>query len=102
MSRYHPGNIGAVLAAAEHWRDNALFNARAVLSDEPIWTTSNIEELARRFIDNPDETDRTFIDKLHDQLSSSAKEIKQLAAEVTWLLLLSPSNVSPDRKRENV
>jgi hypothetical protein len=35
--------------------------------------------LARRFTDNPDETDRKFFEKLHDQLASSADSVKQLA-----------------------
>ena len=55
-----------------------------------------------RFTQSPDETDRSFFEKLHDQLASSIAPVKQLAAEITWLLLLCPSNISPERKRENV
>jgi hypothetical protein len=37
------------------------------------------------FTQNPDEGDRQFIAKLHDQLKPCPAAVKQLAAEIMWL-----------------
>jgi 5-methylcytosine-specific restriction protein B len=90
------------LAAGEYWRDTALLSERSIFTGENIWSTANIELLDSAFTQNPDDSDRTFITKLHDQLSYSPADIKQLAAEVVWLLLLCPNNNSVEGKRKNI
>ena len=95
-------DVSAVLDAGQHWRNSALRGDASVLGGERIWTLANLQELDNRFTNNPDETDRSFVDKLHDQLANSSAHVKQLAAEIMWLLLLCPSNISADRKRSNI
>jgi 5-methylcytosine-specific restriction enzyme B len=85
-----------------HWRDVALLGGGSVLTDDAAWTTSNLEVLDGLFTQDPDETDRTFAEKLRDQLATCSGSVKQLAAELMWLLLLCPSNVSAEKKRENI
>ncbi|MBR1236650.1 MrcB family domain-containing protein [Bradyrhizobium sp. AUGA SZCCT0182] len=101
MSRY-PYDSDKILAAAQNWRDVALVGGESIFSAGKIWTTENIETLDRGFTQNPDETDRPFSAKLHDQLATCSAAVKQLAAEIMWILLLCPSNISAERKRENV
>jgi 5-methylcytosine-specific restriction protein B len=103
MSRFcGERQVSEILAAGEHWRDTALVGARSIFSGEDVWITANIEVLDSVFTQNPDEGDRHFIPKLHDQLKPCSAAVKQLAAEFMWLLMLSPSNISPDKKRENI
>jgi 5-methylcytosine-specific restriction protein B len=102
MSRFGAENSIAILAAAQNWRDVALLGGRSIFSDEQVWTTSNIEALDHVFTQNPDETNRPFSAKFHDQLKTCSASVKQLAAEMMWILLLCPSNVSAEKKRENI
>ncbi|MCA1474305.1 AAA family ATPase [Bradyrhizobium sp. NBAIM08] len=61
-----------------------------------------LEELKARFIDAPDETDRSFVDKLRDQLKDGSSEVKRLSAELFWLMSLCPSNSGPEKKRDTI
>jgi 5-methylcytosine-specific restriction protein B len=88
--------------AGEHWRDTALLGERSIFTGEDVWITANIELLDNVFTQNPDEGDRHFIPKLQDQLKACPVAVKHLAAEFMWLLMLCPSNVSPEKKRENI
>jgi 5-methylcytosine-specific restriction enzyme B len=102
VSRLYPNNSTKILAAARNWRDAALLGGASIFSVEQVWTTSNIEALERVFTQNPDETDRPFSAKLQDQLRTCSASVKQLAAEIMWILLLCPSNISAEKKRENI
>lgn len=102
MSRFYPTGATKVLAAVQNWRDVALLGGNSIYTADDVWSTANIETFDRVFTQNPDETDRPFSAKLQDQLSACSSSVKQLAAEVLWLLLLCPSNISSDRKRENI
>lgn len=102
MSRYCcEKNVTRVLAAAQHWRDAALISGKSVFGSGSVWTLPNFESLHLSFTEAPDETGRKFSEKLHDQLAATGSDVKQLAAEIMWLLLLAPSNVSAEKKREN-
>jgi len=86
-----------IIGAISHYWANVQFSLERM-----VWITANIEMLDNVFTQNPDEGDRHFIPKLHDQLKPCLAAVKQLAAEIMWLLMLCPSNVSPDKKRENI
>jgi 5-methylcytosine-specific restriction protein B len=49
-----------------------------------------------------DETDRTFLEKLKEQLTPTTPEAIQLVAEMLWVMLLCPSNITAEKKREDV
>ncbi|WP_162131010.1 MrcB family domain-containing protein [Bradyrhizobium genomosp. III] len=102
MSRFYPTGAPKVLSAAQNWRDVALRRGNSIFTADQVWSTANLEELDRVFTQAPDETDRPFSAKLQDQLSACTSLVKQLAAEILWLLLLCPSNISAERKRENI
>ena len=47
-------HIGAVLTAAEAWRDRCFMADSSLFSEEVLWTRANLQELRRLLIDNPD------------------------------------------------
>ncbi|MEY9106499.1 5-methylcytosine-specific restriction protein B [Bradyrhizobium yuanmingense] len=102
MSRFYPTGAPKLLGAAKNWRDVALTRGNSIFTADQVWSTANLQVLDRVFTQNPDESDRPFSAKLQDQLSGCTDLVKQLAAEVLWLLLLCPSNISAERKRENI
>jgi hypothetical protein len=104
MARYCQHDLSPVLDAAERWRDSCLIQDGSVLSSQSIWTPEGLDELHTYFVDNPDEGDRDFLDKLKDQLAPAKPETRRLAAEVLWLLYLfpRPSAIGPEKKREQI
>jgi len=103
MSRYHPNRENRpIYEAAAHWRQRALEQQGSVLGSGAVWTPDNVASLKRDFVQRPDEGDGTFIEKLERQLSSSGSGAKQLAAEMTWFMLLCPSNITARSKRDTI
>lgn len=94
--------LNEILAAAERFKSNCLLTDKSVFSEKNLWTANNINLLDQYFIQNPLEGKETFIEKLRKQLAPAPPEVKQLAAEMVWLLLLFPSNITGNKKRETV
>lgn len=58
------------------------------VAGRPIWNKATAEELMEHFVGSADETPRSFVDKLTDQLESVSDDARLLMAElVTWQLL---------------
>jgi hypothetical protein len=53
----------------------------SVLTDRSLWNAGGAAELMHHFAENLDESDRTFEEKLRDQLEPTSASAKQLAAE---------------------
>lgn len=103
MSRYCGEiNTTPILDAAVNWRDRALLNDGSVFTDRHLWSTAGLEALEQYFINNPDEGLGSYLEKLQTQLAQTSSEVKQLASEMQWLLLLAASNTLAPRKREIV
>jgi 5-methylcytosine-specific restriction protein B len=103
MSRYCVDHdSGPILEAAQRWRREALESNSSVFTDTALWAPEHIEELMIHFVDNPDEAEGHFLDRLKTPLEPTSPEAKQLAAEMLWVLLLCPSNTRPPKKREQV
>jgi 5-methylcytosine-specific restriction enzyme B len=101
MSRYCGGlDTGPILNAAAHWRDAALLGEGSVFTHKRLWTVDALEALDRHFVQNLDEGDRGFMEKLQQQLAPTPAAAKQLAAEMIWLMYLCPSSLSVRHKRE--
>ena len=98
-------NIGAVLTAADEWRERCFLKDGSLFSEEPIWTLATIQDFKQRFIENPIVgTDRTFFEKLKEQLDGAPVQVLKLAAELVWFLLLFPiySATKPETKRTQI
>lgn len=90
-----------VYKVVERWIDAALRQDGSLFSPgEAIWSASVLEDVHRRFIDQPDEGDRSFHEKLRDQLAGANPSTYQLVAEALYLHLLPASNVTGDKKRQ--
>lgn len=88
MSRYCNYSLKPVLDAAAYWRDHCLMADGSALSNSKIWTLENLKELHNRFVENPEEGGRSFLDKLEDQLKPAGADTKVLAAELLWFMFL--------------
>jgi 5-methylcytosine-specific restriction protein B len=104
MSRHNPHHDSApILAAAARWAANCLADDGSVLAEgERLWTSEQLDELDRAFVQNYDEGEGNFLEKLEKQLASATPAARKLMAEALWALMLFQANVGADRKRANV
>src|SRR6516225_5005535 len=103
MSRYcGEENPEPILRAGEEWRLRTLLRDGSLFSENALWTEQNLRSLEKYYVNQLDDTDGTFLEKLKIQLESAPAETKQLAAEMTWVMLLCPSNVTAETKNEQV
>ncbi|HEV3050596.1 MAG TPA: hypothetical protein VGX50_09820, partial [Longimicrobium sp.] len=95
----YPGTERIINAAAE-WRERSLLGGESVLSavHVPLWTTDTLAEIKRNFVDRPDTGSATFMDKFRQQMAPASPAAKRLAAEMLWVLLLFPNNISGAHK----
>ena len=71
-----------VYEAAALWVDRALRNDDSLFTPGvPIWTNKGLRELRERFLDRPDESGDSFLEKLQRQLEGSPAEVYQLMGE---------------------
>lgn len=91
-----------ILAAAAAWRDKCLLASTSVFSGEELWTPETLSELDEHFSRNLDDSDRTFLEKLHDQLAPTSPFAKKLMAEMLWVMFLFPNNITRGKKAQVV
>ena len=92
----------ALLEAAEYWKENALLADGSIFTEKSLWQLKHLEALNQFFVNQPDAGKGTFFEKLSKQLEPTAPEVKQLAAEILWVMLLCPSKIGPETKREGI
>ena len=103
MSRYHAsGSLERILEASQYWKEVALLSDGAVFAKEPVWTLPYLQDLKQYFIDQPDVGKDSFFVKLEKQLEATEPEVKQLAAEMLWVIYLCPDNITKPRKLGNI
>ena len=87
--------------AASHWRERCLARDGSVFTERALWTGENLDHLVRYFVENLDEGEGSFLQKLEAQLAPAPDSAKQLAAEMLWVMYLYPSQLSmqPGTKR---
>ena len=95
-------HLADILAAAVHWKERCLLADGSVLTDAPLWSSENIALLDQYFVQNPQPGKAPFKEKLQRQLETAPPPVRQLAAEMLWLLFLFPSSIGGDKKLENV
>lgn len=80
--------------ALDQYRRTCLAGLRSAFlpPDDPhvadVWTADCASELGDRFIDQPDTSNRKFIEKLRDQLAQSSQQAVQLLDELAWLYVV--------------
>jgi hypothetical protein len=89
MSRYcAEHNTKPILTASEIWKERCLVKQLSVFTEHPLWINEHVAELEQYFVNNLDEGEGDFFDKLGAQLYPTSPGAKQLTAEMQWLMLL--------------
>jgi hypothetical protein len=92
-----------ILQAAAEWRDRSLVRGESVfIPGLQLWTAEHLDELITYYVERQDESSRSFLEKLKDQLEPAPPETCQLAAEMLWFMMLFPSNIGAAAKTELV
>ena len=105
MSENNSNNLEKLIYdAAQTWKERCLVADGSILSpNKAIWTNAVLNELDLSvFTENFDAHDGTFTSKLKEQIAEFSSDCKQLISECLWLLLLFPSNIKPEKKREHL
>ena len=88
-TRITGGGAERVYAAAEAWVDHALRTDDSLFTPgKAIWSSRWLGELHERFINHPDESSDSFLEKLSGQLANSPPEVYQLMGEVLYFHFL--------------
>ncbi len=91
-----------VYAVAETWVDVALRTDGSLFTPgEQVWTSRWLGELHQQFLNNPDESRASFLQKLQRQLEGSPPEVYQLMGEVLYVhfLIVTTSNSTHEQQR---
>jgi len=103
MARISTHPIAPIIEIAERWKQDCLVGDGSLFSKSSLWTKENINQFKHYFVDNLIYgNDQTFYEKFELQLVDSPAEIKQLAAEMLYILLLFPSNITARKKAEDI
>ena len=89
-------------AVAETWVDVALRTDGSLFTPgKAIWSSRRLGELHERFLNHPDESNDSFLEKLRRQLEGSPPEVYQLMGEVLYVhfLIVSTSNSVNEQQR---
>ncbi|MGE3744615.1 MAG: hypothetical protein AB7G25_02665 [Sphingomonadaceae bacterium] len=76
------------LRAAQVWKDRCLLANGSILSDAQLWSAEHLNALRDAFVNNPIEGKEPFYTKLARQLGDQSDEVKKLAAECLWILVI--------------
>ena len=93
----------AVYEAAETWIEQTLATGNSLfVPGAKIWTKRWLGELRQRFLDNPDESKNSFLEKLQRQLIDSPPEVYQLMGEALFVHFLIDSSISSETKMRTI
>ncbi|MDB6025613.1 MAG: hypothetical protein JWM68_1836 [Verrucomicrobiales bacterium] len=95
-------NLTPVIEAFQKWIDKCLVHDGSIFSNNLLWNAGLIEEVRSAFVDHPDESDNDFMTKLRGQMKNASAPAQQLMAEMTWSLLMFPSNIKPSTKQTQI
>jgi 5-methylcytosine-specific restriction endonuclease McrBC GTP-binding regulatory subunit McrB len=80
-----------------------LTDKKSIFSDkENIFNPSNLDKILKGFVNNPDESNSSFDDKIKKQLGEENIETHELFAHVVWLWSLVASDMKPESKQNDV
>ena len=103
MARFSEHETHKIYEASKSFRDNCLLqDGSLIFEGASLWQAELLEHIHRVFVAAPDEGDRSFIEKLRDQIRPAGQDIVRLAGELLCVYFLFPSSVSGIRKREVV
>ena len=104
MARFNPHHDNSKLypAMREFAAECLLRDGSLLQPGLTLWTSENLEELDRSFVQNPDEGDGTYYVKLGQQVGAGSPDSRKLMAELHWLLFVFPSDMNASTKVERI
>lgn len=103
MARYCGDNDSSFLIEnATEFKEICLIQGQSLFTEHAVWNSPTCQELIEFFVENLDEGDGHFFEKLEAQLADASPEAKVLASEMLWLMFLCPSNTGPESKRRSI
>lgn len=104
MARFNPHHDNSKLypAIREFAAECLLRDGSVLQSGKSLWTSENLDELDRSFVQNPDTGDGTYYFKLRQQVAQGSPDSRKLMAELHWLLFVFPSDINQSTKDERV
>src|SRR5690606_9913493 len=87
---------------ADTWRQRSLIEGKSLFTDMPLWQKVHFDEIVEKFVNQPDEGDGSFIDKIKVQFGMASPEACMLAAELFYIMMLCPSNIGAVTKIDNM
>jgi hypothetical protein len=92
-------NRDAIYHAAELFRDKCLTGKGALTwSGESPWTEASLSQLWHQFVENPDEGNRTFFQKLKSQLTDADDVVLKVAVDILAFYYLYPDSMTAASK----
>jgi 5-methylcytosine-specific restriction enzyme B len=67
-----------------------------------VWTKANLKTLKEHFNDEPDRTQRTFIEKFQEQLADVEADVVRLAVDILAVYYLFSDSVTSRKKRQQI
>ena len=99
------GRCDQVYAASATWVESALRAQDSLFTPGvSIWSTDNLQELRKRFLDRPNHGTGNFYEKLQQQLEDSPGRVYQLMAELLYVhfLIVWHTGMKGATKKEQV
>ena len=101
-SRLTANGTERVYAAADLWVKRALWIDDSLFTPgKPIWSKEVLEEVHKRFLDRPDVSSDSFLEKLKRQLKGGRPEVYQLMGEALYFYFLIVSTKDSANEAED-
>ncbi|MDC3307303.1 AAA family ATPase [bacterium] len=99
-----PTRASLIAEAVREWRDRCLLGGGSLFTDRALWTVDGVDALDRFFVQNLDYGEGSFFTKLKGQLEPAGSDVKQLAAEMFWVMyvIVSFNQMGAETKRSQI
>ena len=87
-------NAPRVYEAAKAWQQALESDVSLFVQGAKVWTSRWLNQVQQRFLDRPDESKDSFLNKLRRQLADSPSEVYQLMGEALFVHFLFDSSTS--------
>ena len=92
-------NVDAVYHAADVFRNRCLSGGTSLLwANRRAWTDPNLQSLWAFLMEHPDISERSFFEKLRDQLSGAGDDECRIAADILAFYYLFPDRTGAEKK----
>jgi 5-methylcytosine-specific restriction endonuclease McrBC GTP-binding regulatory subunit McrB len=93
--------INDIYEAFECFKARFLKDQKSIFSNNKIFTSKNLEKIIQGFVNNPDESDSSFDEKIKKQLKNE-ENVHELFAHIIWLWSLVASDMKQKSKQADV